>query len=283
MEGGVKYLKTLLTVEDKKNISEIVGMNFEEIESKLGSLVTFLNSEKHYNSSLDIYGLHLVRAMIAYRLEEERRKEITEVDRFYRNYVENGVVVLNGHDFNSDIVQKLLKKCTLMKKLKFQAIKSSIAKHVDYDLQGGLHVDTFHNSVKVFQYKHDIQKEHGPFSYVFGSNRMTRAKMEFLYQASIRRSSLLESGLKREENREKWSASFRLLFDTYNSENINSELKKRGFEKETFITGEAGTIIIANVSGLHRRAPVHFGFRRVTDRWIFDRENPFKEVKNERI
>jgi len=77
--------------------------------------------------------------------------------------------------------------------------------------------------------------------------------------------------------------SFRLnINNSYYSVNdtneINENLNKLGFQNETPIIGGDWTLIVADTGGLHRRFPAKPGVERVTYRHQSPRVNPF-EVK----
>ena len=85
-------------------------------------------------------------------------------------------------------------------------------------------------------------------------------------------------GLTREENAEIWNDSFRLFCGKEyctESKTINKYLGDYDLPNETLITGDMGSIIVADTSGLHRRHPVKT--KRKTSRLVLQRPNPFTE------
>src|SRR5262249_46629329 len=54
------------------------------------------------------------------------------------------------------------------------------------DPQTLLHADTFHPTVKAWLFLTDVAADAGPFTYVPGSHRLTRARLEWEKEASLR-------------------------------------------------------------------------------------------------
>jgi hypothetical protein len=263
-----------LNQNDRENISKICDMDFSLIENKISNLSNFGN-EKHVVTDMDIFGFHLVRTLIAYRVEDLMiKKHKFKKDKHYDKFIKNGVIVFNDANFNDTQIQNLLRKILFTKKLKYSASKM-VDKKVKYDIQHGLHLDTFHTAVKCFQYENNVRKENGPFSYVIGSNIPTFNKLNFLFKKSVKRTNKIKNGLTREKNHEEWTPSFRISSATSTEKESNKILEDHGFNKETLIEGNKGTLIIANVCGLHRKFPCQPNFIRKTKRWNFHRRNPF--------
>jgi len=213
--------------------------------------------------------------LLAYNIEYCYRKDnISCTDKKYLDYLYKGVAVIEGKSFQDQYVQDLIKKCTLSKNLQFEYshVKD---KYSYYDIQNGMHVDTFYNCTKVFQYMNDVEAENGPFSYVLGSNLPNLNKLDFLFDASKYRTEAVKNGLTKEKNHELFTPSFRIKSKSHEADDISAALKKFNFTEETLITGPKGTIIIANVSGLHRKFPCQKNKIRITQRWRMKRRNPF--------
>lgn len=275
--GVIESLIKLLNEQDKLNLEKITGYGFDEINDKIiKSKLNFLNNEKHIPSDLDAYGLHVIRCLLADKIDKQKRNNlISTTDSNYFDFINKGIIVLSNKDFNDDYVQKLLKMCLITNNLKFTNSRA-VDSYANYDIQYGLHVDTFHMTIKAFQYKNDVGKANGPFSYVLSSNVIDDRKMKFLYDVSNNRSKNISLGLKKQDDHEKWTPSFRMGLKTYTEKGVEENLKKYGYDNETLIEAKSGTLIIADVSGLHRKFPCEKNHVRVTNRWTFNRDNPFK-------
>ena len=149
----------------------------------------------------------------------------------------------------------------------------------DYDIQYTMHVDTFHPCFKVFRYNNDIELEHGPYSYVLGSNKNSKEKLTVLYELSKRRThNLMLKNVTRNSNHVLWTDSLRLaIAEDYciNTNQINEYLLSYGFREETPIIGKKGSVIITDTSGFHRRYPTIKGYVRHSSRLVLERPNPF--------
>ena len=239
--GVIKSMINFLNQNDRENISKICDMDFSLIENKISNLSNFGN-EKHVVTDMDIFGFHLVRTLIAYRVEDLMiKKHKFKKDKHYDKFIKNGVIVFNDANFNDTQIQNLLRKILFTKKLKYSASKM-------------------------------VEKK---VKYVIGSNIPTFNKLNFLFKKSVKRTNKIKNGLTREKNHEEWTPSFRISSATSTEKESNKILEDHGFNKETLIEGNKGTLIIANVCGLHRKFPCQPNFIRKTKRWNFHRRNPF--------
>lgn len=125
------------------------------------------------------------------------------------------------------------------------------------DPQTDLHADTFHPTMKAWLYLEDVGDGDGPFEYVPGSHRLTRARLGWERAASLR-----------------WSESGCRYSRRGSSRIAEDRLADLGLPPPRSIPGRAGTLIIANTHGFHRRGAARPGASRL-ELWAFSRSNPF--------
>ena len=102
------------------------------------------------------------------------------------------------------------------------------------DPQRALHRDTFHSAIKLWLFFEDVADQDGPFEYVPGSQRMTRAR--YRWEHGQARAAVLSRG----------DGSFRVEC---------AELSALGLPQPRAYPVAANTLIIADVRGFHRRGP----------------------------
>ena len=100
------------------------------------------------------------------------------------------------------------------------------------DSQKLIHRDTFHSAIKLWYFLEDVKDEHGPFHYAAGSNRMTKDRLAWEKQRSIKHSLENKGG------------AFRIS---------DSELKKLDDGKLKGYPVKANTLVIADIRGFHCR------------------------------
>jgi hypothetical protein len=127
----------------------------------------------------------------------------------------------------------------------------------DPDPQTKLHADTFHPTVKAWLFLTDVAEDEGPLTYVPGSHRMTRARLEWERGRSI----VARDGLDRLSSR----GSFRI---------DRSELPQLGLPEPRSFAVPANTLVVADTSGFHARGPSVRPASRV-EIWAYGRRNPF--------
>lgn len=100
------------------------------------------------------------------------------------------------------------------------------------DSQKLIHRDTFHSAIKLWYFLEDVKEEHGPFHYAPGTNRMTKNRLEWEKQRSIKHSLENKGG------------AFRITEEELNALN-DGQLK--GYPVK------ANTLVIADIRGFHCR------------------------------
>lgn len=244
-----------LTDDDKSIVSQISGVDFGDLWSEVIKLPVsdIFNTEKCLSGHpLNRSGLQLLRVLLAQRMTQARRERYNLQNSEYAN---NGVIVRHGFSYTAlRNNQELIYMMGVILGQKNPKIKSLSRKEVVFenkDVQYDLHVDSFHSIVKVWVYQHKVKES--AFNYVLGSHKNTKDKLRWLFSCS-----LLE---------EPCTKSFRL-------KQTGITLEGMGLPKQTAITGDRNTLVVADTSGLHCRgfAP---GQTRTSIRLNIVRQNPF--------
>lgn len=110
------------------------------------------------------------------------------------------------------------------------------------DPQRVLHRDTFHSAIKLWLFLEDVAETDGPFEYVHGSHRMSRARYRWEH-AQARKASLKRGG-----------GSFRI---------DPAELPALGLPPPRAYAVRENTLVIADVRGFHRRGGAQTGATRL--------------------
>ena len=125
------------------------------------------------------------------------------------------------------------------------------------DPQADLHADTFHPNAKYWLFLDDVPEDAGPFAYVPGSHRLNEARLA--WEGEQARTA------GQSENGHHAGGSLRVP---------EALLPEFGLHAPRPLPVEAGTLVIADTYGLHRRTPS----RRATIRasvYGMQRRNPF--------
>ena len=100
------------------------------------------------------------------------------------------------------------------------------------DSQKLIHRDTFHSAIKLWYFLEDVKPEHGPFHYAAGTNRMSRKRLAWEKQRSIKASLENKGG------------AFRIS---------ETELNKLKDGQLKSFPVKANTLVIADIRGFHCR------------------------------
>jgi hypothetical protein len=109
---------------------------------------------------------------------------------------------------------------------------------------GGWHRDAFVSQLKGMVYLDEVTEENGPFEYVPGSQAF-----DAVFKLSGRK-------------------DFHFLKDRFSDEEMDSILKNMKLTTKK-ITGQMGTLVIFNSTGLHRGSPIQDGERNTLTSYIF--------------
>ena len=140
------------------------------------------------------------------------------------------------------------KKISSMKDSSFYFEKlhrSGKKENLPNDPQNIFHRDTFYCSLKFIFLMDDVSSENGPFSYVEGSNKISKWKMEKEFLGSLK-----------------------------NEKNLRDEKLKFNEKKIKVFCQKKNTLILFDSSGFHKRLPTEINYERNTIRFT-SREHPF--------
>jgi hypothetical protein len=139
----------------------------------------------------------------------------------------------------------------------FQALKLPLGCVDNEDIQTVLHADRHYRTIKIFFTITDHTKENGAFWYCSGSHEMTAERMNYEVEYSIR------SSLERTGQHEKLLES-----DLEKGRSIINQDLVRKYELLQ-IMAPKNSLIIADVSGFHKRGLIKEGETRKTVRLIY--------------
>ncbi|MCP5083134.1 MAG: phytanoyl-CoA dioxygenase family protein [Alphaproteobacteria bacterium] len=137
-----------------------------------------------------------------------------------------------------------------------QSIKNGAVEGND-DPQKALHSDTFHPTMKSWFFLGDVPMDKGPFTYVPGSNRLTRKRLAWEYRRSLTARSDPDGYSER--------GSLRVNRD---------DLRALGLPDPVSLAVQKNTLVVANTCGFHCRGRAQAGTNRL-EIWSFSRTNPF--------
>jgi phytanoyl-CoA dioxygenase PhyH len=125
------------------------------------------------------------------------------------------------------------------------------------DEQSFFHSDTFHPTVKSWLYLEDVREDALPFVYVPGSHQVNRRRLAWERRVSI--------SAHRGTDRLSAEGSMRIS---------EPEIRRLGYGPPRRLPAAANTLIVADTSGFHARAPTSLRTHRVSI-WAYTRSNPF--------
>lgn len=147
--------------------------------------------------------------------------------------------------------------------LYFETVKNQF---VEDDLEGKellkdpqkyFHSDTFHPTMKLWFFMNEVKPEHGPFTYIPGSHKLTWARIKWEYKQSLVAKDF--------ENGMAANGSFRFSPDDF---------QELGFVEPVSLTVDENTLVFANTYGVHRRGDAE-GKATRSAIWGDSRTNPF--------
>ncbi|TXH77562.1 MAG: phytanoyl-CoA dioxygenase [Thiothrix sp.] len=125
------------------------------------------------------------------------------------------------------------------------------------DPQKSLHTDTFHPTMKFWLFLDDVDEHNGPFTYIPGSNQLTRQRLTWEYHTSQRAYRHPDSYSAR--------GSFRFSPE---------DRAALGLPEPKAFKVKKNTLVIGNTFGIHGRGQADAGSTRLAI-WGMSRTNPF--------
>lgn len=128
------------------------------------------------------------------------------------------------------------------------------------DPQCSLHADTFHPTLKAWLFIDDVDARNGPFTYVPGSQRLSRARLAWEYRQSL------------------VGAAQPVYYAARGSLRIGEdELAGLGLPPPLALPCPGNTLIVADTHGFHRRGAAQPGSERLA-LFAMSRTNPFNPL-----
>lgn len=168
-----------------------------------------------------------------WRDAEDSDNRFYGIDRINNSFIE----IFNTEILNQTILEYL--KTPVDSIYSFVLGNRIITKEGNKGSGGGWHRDTFlKKQLKFILYLSDVTKENGPFTYINGSHKIQNKIIDLVKRPRINPRR----------------------YPNYHS------------NKEIELTGKAGTLIIADTSGIHRGKPIDNGSRHALTLYINEKE-----------
>lgn len=284
--GITERVEAYLTKEDRTLIAKVSGVPFDDLFAEargLGSCILkqVLSNARFVPHELNIKGLHLLRCVLAERMQEYRVARLGyDQHPDYETWKRDGLLVKNWDDMTDSDLHALLQmvageKTTSIPLPPYKWVPRSVTVLPARDPQNNMHVDTFSHIVKVWIFEKGVTMEQGPLNYFKGSNRNTEGKLQWMYRYGYppATEALVEP-------------SFRLLgcLDAVDAapKYVAAALSER--VSLLPLDGSNATLVIADTSGLHARGVGVPGHTRNSLRLAGDtdgglkRLNPFRAI-----
>jgi hypothetical protein len=167
-----------------------------------------------------------------------------------------------GHLFARPGFEALLKYCAARLKRPLYYVQSIKNGYVEGppDPQKTLHSDTFHPTMKAWFFIDAVPLDGGPFTYVPGSHRLTRARLGWEYERSCRAGSLSDGYSEKGSMRA-----------------TPEDLKALGLPDPVRLAVEPNTLVVADTHGFHCRGQARPRTSRL-EIWAYSRTNPFNPL-----
>jgi len=254
-------IKKYITDEDKKIIQNVSKTFFKKLIKEIEKLDPFRFSEVGSSDrwvnlpKLNKMGLHILRCILAERIFDKKIKKYLK-NEDVKIIHENGYLIKEFSKIqNSDLnnILNTLSKNKSKQNLQFRRISF---KHVKNDTQYEMHIDSFHNTFKIWGYPGNTLKKNGPLRFIPRSHKLTKEKIKWLYKKSNSKIAFSEPSFRISEKDEK-------IF---------------GKVKQVLPINKRKIIMIANTFMFHCRGKAKPGEKRVTYRLEGDNDGGLKRV-----
>lgn len=194
-------LNTHLRPEDHSNFQAVVGQSLDDVlADKLWDTLSSSDWENIMGTTdrlihpLNSKGLQVLRALLSERIIDYLRRRTSPrmrkgslVEKFERD----GILVLPLRSYDRRLERSKPSVIEILKAISgFASVESRVFKrfkvisHIEHDEQAYFHVDTFFPTWKVWLFPPNVKLSSGPFHYIRGSHRNTRAKMAWWFNRS---------------------------------------------------------------------------------------------------
>jgi len=236
-----------LTKRDRENLLAVSNTSADVLIQALRDdastryLHKFFSEDRFvFDEDLNKMGAHVLRCILSERVIDAIRKEKGyDQHEDYETFIRDGVLM---KDFSKMTHATELEDILMMVSgynrdmiTNFTWELRPVFYQEGHDLNQDLHVDTYHQAIKVWLYAEDVHADLGPFTVVRGSHRVNLPKAKFLYRVSTHLSNRGPESY----------GSFRLIKGDNESD--------FGFSKREGLVGKKLTLLIADTSALHAR------------------------------
>ncbi|WP_051488697.1 phytanoyl-CoA dioxygenase family protein [Aliarcobacter lanthieri] len=218
-------------------------------ESKLKKIINLNVKEKEYLEMLLKDGVVVIPNFFSEEQCKEMINSFEEIDEKYAKFYDNDKRIF-GIEKLSEVHRKLFYNEEFFKKIgeaylsdelilqTTMAAKIIAQDNQNYGSGGGWHRDSFSRQFKAIAYLDDVKMENGPFMYIKGSHTLKNIK-NILFKLK----------------NHKPISNFR-----YTNEEIE-ECCKILNKEITYFTAPKGTLVLADIRGLHTGMPIKEGHR----------------------
>jgi len=288
--ADVAMLEAVTGVGVDALVARVAEAAAEPISTMQGGMLidAVLSAVRFVPHALNGAGLHLLRVLLAERMDDARREQTPavspELAALRAAWVRDGYLLLDyavytsargtGNEKLNEVLRMAAASNHPEHTLHF--VPRAVS-HVAADPQYALHVDTFHSVVKVWVYPRNVSVDEGPLHFARGSHRCSPGKLRWLYE----RTKANDPEVIREPS---------LRFDAASStaSKAAAALQAAGMQPAAPVlplpTAER-TIVIADTSGLHCRGEAPPGTFRIALRPMgaendggVRRLNPFRSI-----
>jgi hypothetical protein len=253
----ISKIKKFFDLKEIKLFEAVTKQKFNKLIKKINSLsqmqvYKIASNLRWIDTSLNKNGLHVLRAILADKIYEEKIKNRTDIPY---NFLKYGFIRI-AFNKKKDFI-KILKQISPNRKIQknIQWRKSEV-KYLRKDEQRNLHYDSFHNTFKVWVYPKNLTLNHGPLEIIPGSHINSKLKLRWLYYISNTKLGIKEPSFRLSK---RWQSKF-------------------GKVKPIFPLKNKKTIIIVNTYVFHRRGLVKKNLTRLTYRLAGNNDGGIKRI-----
>ena len=194
-DDDAAMLKAVTRVSVADLVERVVRAATEPIASMQGAVLidAVLSAVRFVPHCLNAAGLHLLRVLLAERMDDSRRRLASnwsaEAEALRPAWERDGVLLLDWAEYTSsrgtgnERLNEVLRMAAAssMPEHTIRFVLRAV-RHVAGDPQYALHMDTFHSVVKIWVYPRNMSEAEGPLHVVRGSHRCSPAKLRWLYE-----------------------------------------------------------------------------------------------------
>lgn len=253
-----------------KNNKTLFKLALDFKEPKGENKISLDKSEQAYLDELNKYGVVVIPNFYSSDDCKEMRKEFDNLSNEYSIKHDNDERIF-GIEKHSPIFKKLHYDNEMFKRVGESYVNDKLIlqttmaakivpnKEVKYGSGGSWHRDSFSRQFKAIAYLDNVDKENGPFMYIKGSHKMSNIKKVI------------------DQLKDHKPGDYR-----YTTEEIK-DISKIIDEEITYFTAPEGTLILADIRGLHTGMPIQEGHRYAVFNYYIAKSAYQKDNKIEKL